>query len=212
MPITDWDGTANSTISKMCDWDGSANHQIGKVHDYDGTTSHLIYSADMPLFTSGVGQNVPWYAAVSYSSHGEYSNSATQLYAKVHSNSTAEEQNRRVMWRTSSKVDVTGFSTLRLKFSELYTEWGSCNYIVGGLSSTGTYHDLPYNPSSFSEFSTTGLVAGTYWVKHQTTLKNQTWDIDISGINGSYYVQIIAAKRYGEARSAYFKLTDAILL
>ncbi|MBR5873937.1 MAG: hypothetical protein IKY90_04280 [Oscillospiraceae bacterium] len=204
--------TSATQVKKRYAMIGSTATQVKKRYAMIGSTATLVYSAEMPLFTSGTGKNVGWSSHTARENSGSQTptvtdNSPTNLFADTKNGSDDSGDGCLAGWYTTDAIDVTGYSKLTLTFSSLYTRWDSYNYIIGGLLSDGKPSYKDGKNKDMIPFVASNIFAD----KKATTQKDVTWEIDISGVTGSYVVGVYAVKTYENSRQATFYLTGAKL-
>lgn len=163
-------------------------NQIGKV--YKGST--LIYSSEELLYTNGV-QNVAWVS----DGHGHGSGSTTFLSNCVELKSTGLYGHgaRRQAMFTANKIDLTNYSTIRVRVSgyDGYLRYGENDGFVLGVT-----YGINANIYSYS-------VAKTNLNPASETNDIREVMMDISSLKGEYYIGIglFAYKMYDLTDTAY---------
>lgn len=217
MAIYDNNGTTSYEIGKLYDNDGTTSYQIGNAYDNDGTNSYLIYTANAPETAtilnysdqvSGITGGWKFGNKGGYAYHQGWVSGDNAWVMRYSDNNWSGAG-----WmETNSKIYISGYSKLRLK---LRTERGYGDATKGNGY---VYIALKNNASSGGENAsyycggTPDHPWGNGWDSDNTNPVKyyQRWfgdngettiDLDISGVDGLYYVQI---GRYNQTAYATF--------
>lgn len=209
MAIYDNDGTANYEIGKLYDNDGTANHQIGKVYDFDGTVNSLIYTGtpeylykDGDQCTSDTGGwqvatgGIYWYwgniAEDNNDIWDESHTSRSATFADSYVELTTAGSYTGTVIKTNNLIDCSGIS--RLTFSFNVTQYPGAY--------TTAYQSV--HCSVVDDGATPVYEKSAGWAMNASG--NQTLTLDVSGLNGSYYIYFGLAS--GNGYSSTIHLTS----
>lgn len=218
MPIHNFIGTGTEDIGKAHIYTGSGFDQISKVHYYDGTDYQPIYSANMLLYDGGM--KVKWTPFKYNAGNGTTTDNGTSLSANCPTASSGTTVTRICGWYTDA-MDISGYNTLSVNFSSVFTNSTTCDYVFAAVLKDPTATNYPYNPDNkgtdytlttadmvAAGFDTDNIVA-MYGVAAGKDYGAQNWVIDLSNVGGEYHVGVYAVKRYDQGRIARFTMTYA---
>jgi hypothetical protein len=216
MSIWQGDGTTNYEVGKVYEGDGTTNYQIGKVYEGDGTTNNLIYTAaepDTPMILNYSDEVTAVTGGWKLGNKGGY----------AYTQGWSSDDNAWVMrysgnnWsgagfmQTINKFNISGYSTLRLSLKTVRgygdaTKGSGYVYIAIVPNASGSGN----NASGYCGGKPDNKTANAYDNNNPAVAYIQSWygdnsgttlDLDVSAINGSYYIQI---GRYNETGYATF--------
>lgn len=186
MAIYDNDGTTNTEIGNLYDNDGTTNYQIGEVYDNDGTTNSLVYASNLYLWSGDPTTSV---LSGYITAHGSDTITQDNWRGKfgdgLHANSAGNigfyvasgDYECHGIWQTP--IDITDYN--KLVFTCVSMPTHSSSRIILGFSTSST-SNRPSGGASKGIGNNSDLGVGTY-------------EVDISGLTGSYYFMYYG--RYG---------------
>lgn len=205
MPMYDWNGTTGSELGKVYDWDGTTSHQLGKGYDYDGTTNNLIYTAaepDIPMILNYSDQVTAVTGGWNLGNKGGYAytqgwSSGDNAWVMRYSGNNWSGAG---FMQTIKKFNISGYSKLHLEYDSKQgygnaTKSNGWVYIAlvpnasgSGDNASGYCGGKPDNRKANAWDSSNPVVA--YNQRESGDISNWSIDLDVSNIDGEYYVQI----------------------
>lgn len=197
MPIYDRDATdIMYEIKEVRDYDTTTNYIIKEVRDYDATnTSYIIYtsqSPDSPTLLNLSDQATEITGGWTMANNGgsayqwQYKDNGPAGWYMSFSGNNANGQG----WMTTNQpVEISGYATLTL------TSWYQKGYGDAAAGSGYIYIALTTNTDYAGGAAGSATMKGSNVVKSAVVLTSAssgtaTVVLDVSGVDGSYYVQI----------------------
>ena len=191
MPISDYDGTTYYEIKNISDYDGTTYSPISKVYDNNGTDNNLIYSSEFYLWSGDPATSVLSGRVTASTDDPKWKGKfGDGLIADAVGNISfyaASGYETHGIWQTP--IDITNYSKLVFTCVEVPSHSGSRIYLGFSESSTSNRH-------------VGGAKTG---IGNELDLGIGTYEVDISGLTGSYYFMYYA--KYG----GWFRFSEIYL-
>lgn len=189
--------TSATQVKKRYAMIGSTATQVKKRYAMIGSTATLVYSAQSPdqsYILNLDDQKTDYTGGWALSNQGGYAylqgySSSTKSWEMSYS---ANNQYGRGWMTTKQKVDISGWSKLSLTLSyyegygDAYKTAGKC-YLA--ICTDNAYHGFSANMWDYTLTSTSGIVRSST-AQCGDGSGSRTITVDVSGLDGSYYIQI----------------------
>lgn len=211
MPMFDWNGTTGTELGKAYDYDGTTSHQLDKGYDWDGTSSHLLFSSELNLMAS---PTTTWNArTLKNPLSGATGYASATVAATYLRGETINGSDVTAVCLTKSAISFSGYSKLKITGTFYgdtlqgsgYTTRARCTFGCSTNANASVAMDELTGITGFNDTFSGGRI-----FFDTAPRMNGTYTYDISNLNGSYYIKILAI-RGGLAPSAYFNVTGMVL-